>query len=58
MWRKNRANQPRNVCRGVDLNRKYDFFGPSKIGTSSDVYKGAGGFSEPETRNVRWLIDR
>lgn len=61
MWRKNRANHPGNVCRGVDLNRNYDFLFSSGIGTSpdscSDVYKGPSAFSEPETRNVRWLID-
>lgn len=62
MWRKNRANHPGNACRGVDLNRNYDFLWSSGIGTSSnscsDVYKGPSAFSEPETRNVRWLIDQ
>lgn len=61
MWRKNRADHPGNTCRGVDLNRNYDFLWSSGIGTSadscSDVYKGPGAFSEPETRNVKWLID-
>lgn len=61
MWRKNRSNHPGNACRGVDINRNYDFLWPSGIGTSSDsctdIYKGPGAFSEPETRNVRWMID-
>lgn len=61
MWRKNRSNHPAHTCRGVDLNRNYDFLWSSGIGTSSDscsdVYKGPAAFSEPETRNVRWLID-
>lgn len=61
MWRKNRANHPGHTCRGVDLNRNCDFLWSSGIGTSSnscdDVYKGPAAFSEPEARNVRWLID-
>lgn len=54
-WRKNRAALP------VDLNRNYDFLFHSGIGTStdpgSDVYRGPHPFSEPETRNIRWLLD-
>jgi murein tripeptide amidase MpaA len=61
MWRKNRAANAGLPCRGVDLNRNYDFLWSSGIGTStnscSDVFKGPGAFSEPETRNVRWMID-
>jgi murein tripeptide amidase MpaA len=61
MWRKNRANHPGNPCRGTDLNRNYDFLWSSGIGTSADscslIYKGPSAFSEPETRNVKWLID-
>jgi murein tripeptide amidase MpaA len=60
-WRKNRSNHPGLACRGVDLNRNYDFLWSSGIGTSAnacaDVFKGPGAFSEPETRNVRWMID-
>lgn len=60
-WRKNRSDHPGLACRGVDLNRNYDFLWSSGIGTSSnactDVFKGPGAFSEPETRNVRWMID-
>lgn len=61
MWRKNRAANPGQPCRGVDLNRNYDFLHGSGIGTSgsscSDVFRGPNAFSEPETRNVRWLLD-
>lgn len=60
-WRKNRSNHPGLPCRGVDLNRNYDFLWSSGIGTSSDscsqVFKGPSAFSEPETRNIRWMVD-
>ncbi len=60
-WRKNRSDHPGLACRGVDLNRNCDFLWSSGIGTSSnacaDIFKGPGAFSEPETRNVRWMID-
>ncbi|EME53113.1 M14 family zinc carboxypeptidase [Amycolatopsis decaplanina] len=53
MWRGNSS--------GVDLNRNYDFLFDSGIGTSTDpaseVYRGPHAFSEPETRNIRWLLD-
>lgn len=59
-WRKNRNPNPGQPCKGVDLNRNYDFLWSSGIGTSaascSDVFKGAAAFSEPETRNVRSLL--
>ena len=62
-WRKNRnpntAVSPSK--QGVDLNRNFDFLWASGIGTSSSpssfTYKGEGAFSEPETRNVRYLFD-
>jgi murein tripeptide amidase MpaA len=61
MWRKNRARNAGLACMGVDLNRNTAFLWSSGIGTSadscSDVYKGPSAFSEPESRNVRWLID-
>ncbi len=61
MWRKNRARNTGLPCMGVDLNRNTSFLWSSGIGTSgdscSDVFKGTSAFSEPETRNVRWLID-
>ena len=61
MWRKNRSLNPGQPCKGVDLNRNYDFLFTSGIGTSSsscsDVFKGTAAFSEPETRNVRHMLD-
>ncbi|MFF5447682.1 M14 family metallopeptidase [Streptomyces sp. NPDC012888] len=56
---------------GVDINRNFDFlfdfaaaFHPlAPVRVSDDpadqnqVYQGPGPFSEPETRNVRWLLD-
>lgn len=61
MWRKNRATNPGQPCRGVDLNRNYDFLFSSGIGTSAspcqDIFRGPTAFSEPETRNVRWLLN-
>ncbi|HLF41979.1 MAG TPA: M14 family metallopeptidase [Acidimicrobiia bacterium] len=57
---------------GVDLNRNYDFlwdfptaFKPAAVtsGTlastdpGSDLFHGTAPFSEPETKNVRWLFD-
>lgn len=61
-WRKNRrpAGTP-GGAEGVDLNRNFDFLWDSGIGTASDpaqsTYKGPSAFSEPEARNVRWLLD-
>lgn len=57
---------------GVDVNRNYDFlwdfpvkFSPSaNTGTlastnpASDLFHGTGPFSEPESRNVQWLVDQ
>ncbi len=61
MWRKNRNPNPGASCIGVDVNRNYDLLWSSGIGTSadpcSDIFKGASAFSEPETRNVRWMLD-
>jgi carboxypeptidase T len=61
-WRKNRSFHPASGCYGVDINRNFDFLWPSGIGTSANpcdyqIYKGPNAFSEPETRNVRWLLD-
>lgn len=60
-WRKNRSVNAGSACRGTDLNRNYDFLWPWTIGQTSsnpcsDTYAGAAAFSEPETRNVRWLM--
>jgi carboxypeptidase T len=60
-WRKNRRPNA-GGCIGVDINRNYDFLWPSGIGTSANpcdyqIFKGTAAFSEPETRNVRWMLD-
>jgi carboxypeptidase T len=62
MWRKNRAAHPGTACIGVDINRNFDFLWSSGIGTSTDpcdfqIYRGPNAFSEPETRNVRSLLE-
>ena len=58
-------------CIGVDLNRNYDFLwdfpsvfsASAVVHTSTDpcdsgqTYRGSAAASEPETRNVRWLLD-
>jgi murein tripeptide amidase MpaA len=58
-------------CIGVDINRNYDFlwdfpnlFSPTAyVGTStqpcarSQNYRGPAPFSEPETKNILWLLD-
>jgi len=54
--------QPWPSLYGVDINRNYDFLWSATIGnTSSDscsgVFHGPAAFSEPETRNVRWMLD-
>jgi carboxypeptidase T len=60
-WRKNRGVNAGSPCLGVDLNRNFDFLHASGIGTSSDAcsetFRGPAAFSEPETRNVRWMLD-
>jgi carboxypeptidase T len=71
-WRKNRRPEPEPLaqCLGVDLNRNYDFlwdfrkfFSPlsgnlTSTDQCSDYYFGPSAFSEPETRNARWIADR
>ena len=71
-WRKNRnpadvvAGNPNTY--GVDLNRNFDFlwdfpkkFHPSIAAAStnpaSQAYRGRSAFSEPETKNVKWVMD-
>jgi murein tripeptide amidase MpaA len=58
-------------CIGVDLNRNYDFLwdfpklfsNKAYVHTSADpcdenqTYRGSAPFSEPETKNVKWLLD-
>jgi len=60
-WRKNRSVNP-DGTRGTDLNRNYDFLWPWTIGQTSgfpaaETYHGTAPFSEPETRNVRSLLE-
>ena len=62
MWRKNRRVNEGTACRGVDLNRNCDMlWGVTQGNTSCDPcrynYVGPAPFSEPETRNVRHLLD-
>ncbi|SPN99051.1 related to carboxypeptidase A [Cephalotrichum gorgonifer] len=68
-WRRNR-----NPTAPVDLNRNFDFlwdykksFSPEVTGgntgiasddPASDVYHGTKVFSEPETRNVKWALNK
>jgi murein tripeptide amidase MpaA len=72
MWRKNRnpassGGDPAKV--GVDDNRNYDFLWdfpvtfapnvwPASNAPASDTFFGTGPFSEPESRNAQWLVDR
>ncbi len=63
MWRKNRnpnaGADPGHP--GVDLNRNFDFLWHSGIGTSTDpasnIYRGEQPHSEPEIRNLLYLLD-
>ncbi|MGH8524467.1 MAG: M14 family zinc carboxypeptidase, partial [Gammaproteobacteria bacterium] len=58
-WRKNRSTDDQGSD-GTNLNRNFDFVWKEEINASSvptaDDYHGAEPFSEPETRNVRWLL--
>ena len=73
MWRKNRRPAPRgrgHNCIGVDLNRNFPFlwrfdrhFAPDTVQSTFnpadyETYVGPRAASEPETRNVIWLLDR
>jgi hypothetical protein len=72
LWRKNRRPDPATGAIGVDNCRNFNFlwdyelaFDPAAIwdGMASKVpsnpqYHGTAAFSEPETRNVRWLLDQ
>jgi carboxypeptidase T len=72
-WRKNRRPAPRGKDHrsiGVDLNRNFPFlwrfdhhFAPGTVESSHkpgdyETYVGPRAASEPETRNVIWLLDR
>ena len=60
MWRKNRRNNGDGTY-GVDLNRNWGYKwgyndGGSSPDGSSEVYRGTGPFSEPESQNVSNFI--
>lgn len=62
LWRKNRRDNPQTTCDGVDLNRNCDLLwgvaqGQTSCSPCSDVFAGSAAFSEPETRNVKFLLD-
>jgi murein tripeptide amidase MpaA len=62
MWRKNRRDNPGTPCDGVDLNRNADAVwgvaqGQTSCSSCADVYCGPSVFSEPETRNVKNILD-
>jgi len=62
MWRKNRRLNAGGSY-GVDLNRNYGYaWGYDNIGSSptpsSSTYRGTAGFSEPETRAVKYLCEQ
>jgi len=61
MWRKNRRNNG-NGSYGIDLNRNWGYmWGYDDNGSSpdpfSEVYRGTGPFSEPETEVLRQFIN-
>lgn len=68
LWRRNRALnwdapcRPEYDCRGVDINRNFNFLWHCGLNASADAwsskYKGPAPASEPETRNVVWLLDQ
>lgn len=70
-WRKNRRPSPDLLQHGgVDINRNYDFlwdfkkyFSPKSLtytsnNPNSEFYHGPLAFSEPETRNARWIVEK
>lgn len=62
MWRKNLRDNPGTPCEGVDLNRNADLLwgvteGQTSCSACTDIFAGSAAFSEPETRNVKHLLD-
>jgi len=62
LWRKNMRVNAGSTCLGVDLNRNSDIVwgvaqGQTSCSPCTDIYCGPGAFSEPETRNVKALLD-
>lgn len=72
-WRKNRnPKSARGISDvGIDLNRNFDFIwdytkafnqnadisAAASDEPSSEIFHGTGPFSEPETQNVKWVMD-
>jgi len=60
-WRKNRQPNSGSPYIGTDLNRNWDYrwgcCGGSSGSPSSETYRGAAGFSAPETDVVRDFVD-
>ena len=61
LWRKNRRDNEGSACKGVDLNRNWDF----EWGTDGsaalpclDTYAGPSGFSEPEETALANYINK
>lgn len=62
LWRKSRRVNVGSTCIGVDLNRNSNILwgvaqGNTSCSPCADVYCGPDAFSEPETRNVKSLLD-
>lgn len=61
LWRKNLSNRKNAHCKGVDLNRNFNFQWGGK-GSSGDQcqedYRGVKGFSEPESRAVENFFEK
>ena len=73
MWRKNRRPAPKgrdHRCIGVDINRNFPilwrfdkYFAPGTVASTHkpgdyETYVGPRAGSEPETKNVIWLLDQ
>lgn len=72
-WRKNRnpaSSTGSAASIGVDLNRNFDFLwdftklfsssvssSVASTSPSSETYHGTSAFSEPETKNIKWVMD-
>ena len=67
-WRKNRGPTPTAGVLGIDINRNYDFlwnftvqFAPGLLPASTnpiyETYHGTAAWSEPETKNIKYLVD-
>lgn len=61
MWRKNRSKKSNTQCRGVDINRNFDY-GFGGEGTSSnpcsEIFCGTSAFTELESQAVRAFAEK